>query len=492
MSQVLDQFIQNLNQVIKNLDSLDSKESGGELSFRFLWDKSLDTLLCDLSVEHYFFQNKKGAQFLGLKPQAITLEEANKNLKEKKRFLFSKRKFEEERSTLYGCPWLLQCHPFNEKWLIEVSYDPQRTSNGINPNELIPNFLSHFQGQGEVLKEDLTLTLKEEIPHYSQWEEVMAQAIKLLKSPLNSLSKVVLCRKKVFQTDSVTRACDLFTTMLKESSKSSANLFKILICENDTQFMAFSPESLHVLERGTLQLEAIAGTRPYYNGEKNEAKNAQLGQELLEDPKEREEHQRVVDLIQEKANGLGKITTGERTILKLKGLQHLHTPIQVKLNSASTRETLDLSSLLDLMDDLHPTPAVGGTPTEEALEFIKKHEGERGLYAGLFGVHGHILDPSLNDGDSTRSYSESTVLIRSLNLVDNRKIMAYGGAGIVADSTAQGEWQETANKIDSFMDLIESSTLTTSPEVTEGDPLEGELGHRLKFPKEDQEVKGQS
>jgi isochorismate synthase EntC len=91
--------------------------------------------------------------------------------------------------------------------------------------------------------------------------------------------------------------------------------------------------------------------------------------------------------------------------------------------------------VLDLVAELHPTPAVGGAPRENALAWLRNHEGlERGWYAGPLGW----LTP---EGEG-----EFTVALRSLLLRDSEATL-YAGAGIVAGSDPEAELVETRLKL---------------------------------------------
>ncbi len=105
---------------------------------------------------------------------------------------------------------------------------------------------------------------------------------------------------------------------------------------------------------------------------------------------------------------------------------HLHTPVVGELARPV--------HVLDLVEALHPTPAVGGLPRAEALAWIAAREGgDRGWYAGPVGwFDGH--------GDG-----EFAVAIRSALLAGDRARI-YAGAGVVADSNAEAELAETELK----------------------------------------------
>jgi isochorismate synthase EntC len=114
-------------------------------------------------------------------------------------------------------------------------------------------------------------------------------------------------------------------------------------------------------------------------------------------------------------------------VLRLRHVQHLVTPI-----TGTLREE---AGLLAIAGRLHPTPAVGGEPREQALDLIAEHEGfDRGWYAGPVGWLGA-------DGDG-----EMMVALRC-GLVDGRAATLFAGCGIVADSDPAREWEESRMKL---------------------------------------------
>ena len=106
-------------------------------------------------------------------------------------------------------------------------------------------------------------------------------------------------------------------------------------------------------------------------------------------------------------------------------------------------------SLLEILKELHPTPAVGGTPREVAVPRIHDLEQlDRGLYSGVIGWFNH-----LNEG-------EMVVGLRSA-VVDGSEACLYAGAGIVDASVPEKEMQETELKLDALLNaLCEHGTST--------------------------------
>ena len=109
-------------------------------------------------------------------------------------------------------------------------------------------------------------------------------------------------------------------------------------------------------------------------------------------------------------------------------LWHLSTPIRGTLRATAT-------TALDLALALHPTPAVGGVPTAAAVDLIAELEGDRGFYAGAVGWC------------DARGDGRWVVAIRGAQLsADRRTALATAGGGIVAQSDAADEVEETTTK----------------------------------------------
>ena len=118
----------------------------------------------------------------------------------------------------------------------------------------------------------------------------------------------------------------------------------------------------------------------------------------------------------------------------LRNVLHLETPIR-----AALAEAAEPPHVLRLVRALHPTPAVAGSPTVDALAAIRRTEDrERGWYAGPVGWF---------DG---RGDGEFSIALRSC-LASGRKGLLYSGAGIVADSDPDRELAETNLKLDAIL-----------------------------------------
>ena len=193
-------------------------------------------------------------------------------------------------------------------------------------------------------------------------------------------------------------------------------------------FVGVTPERL-VSRTGTAaRSEAVAGTRP--RGVDAVADRL-LGESLLASAKDRTEHDLVVERVRDAlaCHAESVRTDAEPRLLRLAYVQHLLTRVHADLRTGTGD--------MDLVDALHPTPAVAGAPVTRAIDALRELETfDRGLYAGPLGVVSA-------DG------AEVAVAIRSA-LVEGDRLTAFAGAGIVEGSDPAEEWRETGHKLLAF------------------------------------------
>ena len=197
-----------------------------------------------------------------------------------------------------------------------------------------------------------------------------------------------------------------------------------------------SPEMFVRLEGRTASLRPIAGTRP--RGDDTEA-DAALAEELLADPKERAEHVMLVDLGR---NDLGRVceygtvkVSDFFTIEKYSHVMHIVSHVEGKLRPELTA--------FDLVRAAFPAGTVSGAPKVRALEIIAELDPDaRGAYAGTVGYFGF-------DGNMDTCLAIRTMVGRG------NTFTVQAGAGIVADSNPNTEYQETVNKATAMLRAIE-------------------------------------
>ncbi|MEM9540985.1 MAG: isochorismate synthase [Cyanobacteria bacterium P01_E01_bin.42] len=197
-------------------------------------------------------------------------------------------------------------------------------------------------------------------------------------------------------------------------------------------FIGASPERSISLHDGQLITDALAGSAP--RGQ-TPREDRVLAQKLLNSNKDRREHQAVSEFISRRFAELNlQIRRSPLQVLQLDNIQHLHTQI-----SACVPPTFDP---LDIVAKLHPTPAVAGVPTQAACESIHRYEHfNRALYAAPLGW----IDAGKN--------SEFIVGIRSAAIIGDRARL-YGGAGIVAGSSPEGELAEVRLKLQAMCQAL--------------------------------------
>jgi anthranilate synthase component 1 len=221
-------------------------------------------------------------------------------------------------------------------------------------------------------------------------------------------------------------------------SASPLSLYRALRAVNPSPYMFYfdfgefhvvgaSPEILVRLEHGTVTVRPIAGTRK--RGSTPEEDKA-LAEELRADPKELAEHVMLVDLGRNDVGRVASIGTVKVTesmaIERYSHVMHIVSNVEGKL-----REGLDM---VDVLRASFPAGTVSGAPKVRAMEIIDELEPDkRGIYAGAVGYLGFNGDMDL------------AIAIRTAVVKDGR-LHVQAGAGIVADSVPESEWQETRAK----------------------------------------------
>ena len=203
----------------------------------------------------------------------------------------------------------------------------------------------------------------------------------------------------------------------------------------ECSFIGATPERLLRIQDGRLLTEAIAGSAP--RGA-TVGEDARLARALLESPKDLHEHVCVRDSIVRRLAKFGIVgrTSNEPKLLQLANVQHLQSVIEAKVD--------EKAHLLEIVQQMHPTPAVGGTPKENAVPRIHAlEEVDRGLYSGVIGWFNH-----LNEG-------EMIVGLRSA-LIEGKEARLYAGAGIVDGSIPEEEMQETELKLNALLNALTS------------------------------------
>lgn len=239
----------------------------------------------------------------------------------------------------------------------------------------------------------------------------------------DGLHKVVLAR-----TLSVPFPIQRLPELFIEGLAAHPDAFVCMVNSPFGLWLGASPERLVAAEGGLVAVDAIAGTMPLDAAPKHATGWG---------AKERVE-QEIVTLAVEEAFrelDLRDVTWEGPDVLRAGHLAHLHTRLQARMGGVP---------LARIVDRLHPTPAVCGTPTEAAIRFIREHEPQdRSLYGGCWG-------PWEVDG-----LTEMFVNIRCLRATRDHVHIHVGG-GITAASVPEDEWRETELKAQAWLRPIEA------------------------------------
>jgi menaquinone-specific isochorismate synthase len=261
------------------------------------------------------------------------------------------------------------------------------------------------------------------------WTASVSAAVERIRR--GDLRKVVLA-----QALEVSLATDLsIPDVLARLGDRYPDCYRFLVepTEGTAGFFGATPERLVSLRGRTVETGALAGTTG--RGE-TPAEDEWLASELAESEKNVHEHELVAEAIRDQLHPLAtSVSTGERTVRRLATVQHLWTPITAELASDE--------HVLSLVEALHPTPAVGGLPPDDALRTIRETEPfDRGWYAAPVGWF---------DAEGAGSFA---VALRS-GVARDRTVTLFAGVGIVADSDPDREWDEVQLKYRPILDELE-------------------------------------
>ncbi len=270
-------------------------------------------------------------------------------------------------------------------------------------------------------------TKREDLPDRSGWERNVGWALERFRR--DDLQKIVLARRADFE---FAEDLDHFA-ILRKLRASTANSFYFGFQYLDGEaFLGATPERLFRRSGRRIWTEAVAGTRPRGTGP---AEDARILEELLSSEKDQREHRYVRDSIRENLSPLCDSFYIDETASKMELARGWH------LVSRSRGVLMENVHGSEVMAALHPTPAVGGHPTADALNAIRALEPfDRGWYAGPVGWIG-------SEG------AEFAVALRC-GLVRHNVLSLYSGAGIVEGSDPDAEWDEIEQKISDFVKVF--------------------------------------
>ncbi|MCJ8009498.1 isochorismate synthase MenF [Lederbergia wuyishanensis] len=252
-----------------------------------------------------------------------------------------------------------------------------------------------------------------------KWIRSVDEIVNILKT--TDTKKVVFARKLLLEFEESAQPSYIIKKLLEQQPDS----FVFALEVGDYCFLGASPERLIKKIDHDVLSTCLAGS---IGRGKDIIEDQKLGEMLLHDHKNLFEHELVVSMIED---ALRPYCTdinipAEPVLMKMPDIQHLYTPVRGKANEDF--------SILNVVENLHPTPALGGVPTKAALSIIREKEHmDRGFYAGPIGWTDY------------KGNGEFAVGIRS-GLINRDKAYLYAGCGLVSDSVSEEELKETRIK----------------------------------------------
>lgn len=258
------------------------------------------------------------------------------------------------------------------------------------------------------------LTLETGTMSRTTWAEAVSQVIELLDD--GRAQKAVMARD--LEVSASSPIDPRFLCSQLASSYPTCWIFSV------AGLTGASPEMLASVRDGVIKSRVLAGTCA-----------PGQGHALLESAKDRQEHHLAVESV---TSALAPITSAldaarEPFLLDLPNVTHLATDVRARLS----RDYSDSASVCVVVSALHPTAAVGGTPTQAAFEILSRHElTERGRYSGPVGWI-----------DATGEGACAIALRCGQVSADRHSIRVFAGGGIMPDSDPDLEVAETQAKM---------------------------------------------
>ncbi|MCY0964445.1 anthranilate synthase component I [Parathalassolituus penaei] len=288
-------------------------------------------------------------------------------------------------------------------------------------------------------------TLREQLraPYQGDIGKPLVNPREVAETDFRSLFGADEFRNAVSQVKEYVLAGDIMQCVLSQRmqipfSGDPVNIYRALRTLNPSPYMyclnlgdfhvvGSSPEILARLEDGEVTVRPIAGTR---KRGRNADEDRALEQELLADPKEIAEHLMLIDLGR---NDVGRVArTGEVRVTEQMVVERYSHVMHIVSNV--TGKVKEGISAIDVLRAVHPAGTLSGAPKIRAMEIIDELEStKRGVYGGAVGYL------------SWNGNMDTAIAIRTAVIKDG-VLNIQAGAGIVADSVPEMEWQETLNK----------------------------------------------
>ena len=270
--------------------------------------------------------------------------------------------------------------------------------------------------------------------HSNLSREDFGKAVERAKEYIRAGDVIQVVLSQRFSADVHCQPFDIYRAL--RSINPSPYLFYLKM--DDLVLLGASPEVMVRLEGKEIELRPLAGTRP--RGRTQE-EDLQLEGDLLADEKERAEHIMLVDLGRNDAGRVAEIGSVEVTkLMEVERYSHvMHIVSNIRGSLAPGK------SAFDVFRAAFPAGTVSGAPKIRAMEIIEELEPiQRGTYAGAVGYF------------SFSGNTDTCITIRSILIKDGRAHV-QSGAGIVADSVPEREYEETLNKAQAIFNAIQKA-----------------------------------
>lgn len=258
-----------------------------------------------------------------------------------------------------------------------------------------------------------TLSVKEK--NLEEWTDLIKRAKESIKN--SSLEKIVVANRQKIHLSKIDIGKTIQNLIIRYP-----NCTTFMYKNGESIFFGSTPEKIFDYNGEVLRIQALASSIPN-NGQKFSEIESSFKNSTL-----RKEHNIVVNHFIQKLKSISKekIIISDPMIIELENIYHLLTKLQIKIKHLNH---------LNILESLHPSPALSGYPVDEAIEWIRKYETfHRGWYSGTIGYI---------DNNESHFYAA----LRCANFLSNKQtIMAYAGNGIVENSNADFEIKELKSK----------------------------------------------
>ncbi len=331
-------------------------------------------------------------------------------------------------------------------------------NTNIRPLKIIEDLLNQLVTAHSLAGNDASqqqfstpLPAEQQLCSKKSWCTLAENAIKEIHS--GKFNKLVTSRRYSLQSTAPVSTHRLLSNLVNYYPGCSIFSYRNTTSDAENTVIAASPERLVTLQNHTLQSDALGGTISRNTAMQDSSAAPfflkhllyQTESERSESQKLLKEHNYISRTIYQNLDPLCHSLTMPLSpnLMKLHHLYHLETPIKGKLMACY--------DLFDVIKALHPTPAIAGLPSQAARQWLLDNENyHRGWYTGAFGW----LD-SRGNGDLAvmlrctlirRKTDDSTQAVTQLDL--------FAGAGLVAESTPDAEWQETELKMKTILEML--------------------------------------